>query len=136
MEGWMLFWSVVLYAGLGLFVIMSVYVTIFGFRDIRRMLSELQRQSAAAQSAAGWINNILGVGGGGLMTIGQMAEIAVLALIPLVAKRISRKTLLAVGIIAYAARMALFAYAADYMSAVLLGVALHGRRRSGPDFRD
>ncbi len=44
MEAWMLFWSVVLYAGLALFVIMSVYVTIFGFRDIRRMLSELQRQ--------------------------------------------------------------------------------------------
>ena len=98
----------------------------FYFVHTSEFLSELQRQSAAAQSAAGWINNILGVGGGGLMTIGQMAEIAVLALIPLVAKRISRKTLLAVGIIAYAARMALFAYAADYMSAVLLGVALHG----------
>ena len=98
----------------------------FYFVHTSEFLSELQRQSAAAQSAAGWINNILGVGGGGLMTIGQMAEIAVLALIPLVAKRISRKTLLAVGIVAYAARMALFAYAADYMSAVLLGVALHG----------
>ena len=44
MEAWMVFWSVVLYAGLGLFVIMSVYVTIFGFRDIRLMLKELQRQ--------------------------------------------------------------------------------------------
>ena len=60
------------------------------------------------------------------MTIGQMSEIAVLALIPLVAKRISRKTLLAMGIVAYAARMALFAYAAQSMPAVLLGVALHG----------
>ena len=98
----------------------------FYFVHTSEFLSELQRQSAAAQSAAGWINSILGVGGGGLMTIGQMAEIAVLALIPLVAKRISRKTLLAVGIVVYAARMALFAYAADYMSAVLLGVALHG----------
>ncbi len=45
MEAWMLFWSVVLYAGMGLFVIMSVYVTIFGFRDIRLMLKELQRQA-------------------------------------------------------------------------------------------
>ncbi len=98
----------------------------FYFVHTSEFLSELQRQSAAAQSAAGWINNILGVGGGGLMTIGQMSEIAVLALIPFVAKRISRRTLLAVGIVAYAARMALFAYAADYMSAVLLGVALHG----------
>jgi len=44
MEAWMLFWSVVLYAGLSLFAILSVYVTIFGFRDIRRMLEELQRQ--------------------------------------------------------------------------------------------
>ena len=43
MEGWMLFWSVVLYAGLSLFTIMSVCVTIFGFRDIRRMLEELRR---------------------------------------------------------------------------------------------
>lgn len=60
------------------------------------------------------------------MTIGQMSEIAVLALIPLIAKRVSRKSLLAVGIVAYAARMALFAYASDSMTAVLLGVALHG----------
>ncbi len=44
MEGWMVFWSVVLYAGLSLFTIMSVYVTIYGFRDIRLMLKELQRQ--------------------------------------------------------------------------------------------
>ena len=44
MEGWMVFWSVVLYAGLCLFTIMSVYVTIYGFRDIRLMLKELQRQ--------------------------------------------------------------------------------------------
>lgn len=43
MEGWMVFWSVVLYAGLGLFAIMSVYVTIFGFRDILLMLEELRQ---------------------------------------------------------------------------------------------
>jgi hypothetical protein len=47
MEGWMVFWSVVLYAGLGLFVVMSVCVTIFGFRDIRRMLAELRRDREA-----------------------------------------------------------------------------------------
>jgi hypothetical protein len=44
METWMAFWSVVLYLGLGLFVILGIYVTIFGFRDIRRMLEELQAQ--------------------------------------------------------------------------------------------
>ena len=43
MEAWMLFWSWVLYVGLGLFVILSVYVTIYGFRDIRRMLEELRQ---------------------------------------------------------------------------------------------
>ena len=98
----------------------------FYFVHTSEFLSELQRQSAGAHSASAWINNILGVGGGGLMTIGQMAEIAVLAMIPLVAKRVSRKTLLALGICAYAARMALFAYVGDSMTAVLLGVALHG----------
>ncbi|MCH7848722.1 MAG: MFS transporter [Planctomycetes bacterium] len=98
----------------------------FYFVHTSEFLSELQRQSAAAQSTAVWINNILGVGGGGLMTIGQMSEIAVLALMPLVAKQVSRKALLALGICAYAARMALFAYAAQSMPAVLLGVTLHG----------
>lgn len=52
MEGWMLFWSVVLYTGLGLFTIMSIYVTIFGFRDIRRMLEEL-RQGVNDQDGTG-----------------------------------------------------------------------------------
>ena len=43
MEAWMLFWSWVLYAGLGLFVILSVCVTIYGFRDILLMLEELRQ---------------------------------------------------------------------------------------------
>lgn len=76
------------------------------------------------------INRVFGVGGGGLMTIGQMSEIAVLALIPLVAKSVSRKSLLTVGIIAYAARMALFAYVdvipLPEMLTLIAGVALHG----------
>jgi hypothetical protein len=98
----------------------------FYFVHTSDFLSLLQRQSQAAQDASAWINNILGVGGGGLMTIGQMSEILVLACIPLVVKKLSRKTLLAVGICAYAARMALFAHAADSMPAVLVGVAMHG----------
>jgi nucleoside transporter len=92
-----------------------------------------QFQSGAADS----INKIFGVGGGGLMTIGQMSEILVLAAIPLVAKQVSRKALLAAGLVAYGLRMALFAYGGDMVDAggvptslgtisVLAGVALHG----------
>ena len=81
--------------------------------------------SQTANSFANGVNQVLGVGGGGLMTIGQMSEILVLAMMPLLAKSFSRKTLLTVGLIAYAARMAIFAYAPSLMP-VLLGVALHG----------
>jgi len=85
-------------------------------------------------SAAATINSIFGVGGGGLMTIGQMSELFVLALIPLVATSVSRKSLLAAGLVAYALRMFLFAYAAQIaqttglpMVAVLIaGISLHG----------
>lgn len=76
------------------------------------------------------LNSIFGIGGGGLMTIGQMSEILVLAMIPLMALRFSRKKLLMIGLLAYAARMALFSYApmlgAAGMPLVLIGVALHG----------
>lgn len=82
-------------------------------------------QSAGANAFATAVNNVLGVGGGGLMTIGQMTEIGVLALMPILATTLSRKTLLAIGLVAYAARMALFAYFPE-LGPVLLGVALHG----------
>lgn len=76
------------------------------------------------------INRIFGVGGGGLMTIGQMSEIFVLALIPLVAKKLTRKTLLSIGIVAYALRMFLFAYVDALplppMVTLIAGVTLHG----------
>jgi nucleoside transporter len=86
--------------------------------------------SAFQNRAAGAINSVLGVGGGGLMTIGQMSEILVLAAIPLVAKTVSRKSLLLVGATAYALRMALFAYV-DVLpfppiATLVGGVALHG----------
>lgn len=97
----------------------------FYFVHTSQFLSELQRGSDAADRFAATINRLLGVGGGGLMTIGQMAEILVLAAMPLLAQRLSRKTLLAIGITAYAARMFLFAYAPT-MPAILLGVAMHG----------
>ncbi|MCA8959498.1 MAG: MFS transporter [Planctomycetes bacterium] len=80
------------------------------------------------------VNDIFGVGGIGLMTIGQAVEILVLAGIPFVAKKLSRKTLLATGIVAYAARMAIFAYHAPLSDAtgipsvvlLMIGVGLHG----------
>jgi nucleoside transporter len=80
------------------------------------------------------LNNFFGVGGLGLMTIGQIAEILVLAAMPLVARRLSRKSLLTIGVIAYAARMALFAYVNQIaaatglppMAILLTGVAMHG----------
>ena len=81
--------------------------------------------SSYGREAANTINKIFGVGGGGLMTIGQMSELFVLGLIPLVAKSVSRKALLATGLVAYAGRMALFAYS-DSLAPVLAGVALHG----------
>jgi len=86
--------------------------------------------SAFQNKAASTINSILGVGGGGLMTIGQMSEVLVIAGIPLVAGHVSRKTLLLVGCAAYALRMALFAYV-DVLpfppiATLVAGVALHG----------
>jgi len=81
-------------------------------------------------AAPAWTRTLFGVGGGGLMTVGQMSELVVLAAIPLLARRWSRKRLLAIGLIAYAARMALFAYVDSIplptMTTLLAGIALHG----------
>jgi len=97
----------------------------FYFVHTSEFLSVMQRSSDAAAGFERTINTIFGVGGGGLMTIGQMSEILVLASIPFLAKALSRKWLLAIGIVAYAGRMALFAYT-DSIWLILLGVALHG----------
>ncbi|MFT5154838.1 MAG: nucleoside transporter, partial [Planctomycetota bacterium] len=77
-----------------------------------------------------FFHTIFGAGGGGFMTIGQMSELVVLALVPTFARRISRKTFLAIGLLAYGCRMALFQYVdviplPDTLT-LLLGVALHG----------
>lgn len=89
---------------------------------------------AQAGGFVDFVNSIFGVGGGGLMTIGQMSEILVLALIPLFARRISRKTFLAIGLVAYAARMAIFSYVdaiagftgLDAVLVLVPGIAMHG----------
>lgn len=80
------------------------------------------------------INTVFGVGGGGLMTIGQMTEVAVIALIGLVSTKVGRKALLAIGLVAYTLRMALFAFMPEITAATglpeigvaIAGVALHG----------
>ena len=99
----------------------------FYFVFTSQFVTEIQNAAAsdAANSFANAVNEILGVGGGGLMTIGQMSEIAVLACIPVMAGRLSKKALLCIGLAAYAVRMALFAFMPDLVP-VMLGVALHG----------
>jgi hypothetical protein len=42
--GWAEFWRFSIYTGVGLFAVMSVWVIIAGFGDIKRMFAELQRQ--------------------------------------------------------------------------------------------
>jgi len=77
-------------------------------------------------SGAGWfINRVFGAGGGGLMTIGQISELAVLAVVPMLVKRFPRKTFLLIGLAAYALRFAVFAYL-PYPAAVIPALALHG----------
>ena len=81
-----------------------------------------------------WINSIFGVGGGGLMTLGQMSEIIVLASMPFLTRSFSRKQLLAIGLAAYVARFLLFANvgtvtgsATDPQLAMVIGgILLHG----------
>ncbi len=74
---------------------------------------------------AAWIEQVLGVGGGGVMTIGQLSEIPVLFAIPWAARRVSRKTLLTAGLLAYVLRFTVFAYVQEPW-AVLPALALHG----------
>jgi len=56
------------------------------------------------------INAVFGVGGIGLMALGHLSEIVVIALMPLLAKRLPRKTLLMIGLLAFIARFGVFAY--------------------------
>ena len=95
----------------------------FYFVHAAGYLSSFQSEFATS------INQVFGVGGGGLMTIGQMVEIAVLASIPFLAKKIGRKQYLLIGLGAYALRMALYVYARDLpfpLGAAMFGTALHG----------
>jgi MFS family permease len=79
----------------------------------------------------GWMNMVFGAGGGGLMTVGQMSELFVIGLVPvMIAGGMTRKTLLSLGLIAYGVRMALFAFVDSIPLpedvTLITGVALHG----------
>lgn len=96
----------------------------FYFVHTAQFLGEIQ---AGGEGFVKTVNKLFGVGGGGLMTIGQMSEIAVLALIPFAVKATSKKTLLGIGLAAYAARMWLFGHF-DLVGPVglFVGLAMHG----------
>lgn len=42
--GWANFWIAVLYGAIGIFAVMSLWVIVAGFGDIKRMFAELRRQ--------------------------------------------------------------------------------------------
>ena len=109
----------------------------FHFVHTADFLGSLQARVGAEGGAARfgeWVNRIFGVGGGGLMTLGQVSEIFFLSAIPLFAKRFTRKTLLLVGTACYGLRVAAFAYAGSIAAATglselvvaALGLLLHG----------
>ena len=52
MEQWAAFWFAVLVFGIAVFTVMSVYVIVAGFFDVRRMFAELERQRDAYRSGS------------------------------------------------------------------------------------
>ena len=78
---------------------------------------------ASAFLGAAGIENV-----GGTMAIGQMSELAFMVAMPFLYRRFGVKPLLLIGMLAWAARYALFAIGdgASGLWAIYLGVALHG----------
>ncbi|MBI1302537.1 MAG: MFS transporter [Phycisphaera sp.] len=96
----------------------------FYFVQADAFIGGVQAKAGTESGFSTAISQVFGVGGG-LMTLGQMTEIAVLALMPFLVRVLSRKQLLLIGLLAYAARMALWAFLPD-LPFVILGIALHG----------
>jgi len=48
MEFWILLWKVVLIAGISLFAVMAVWVTVWGARDIKKLLQTLNEEHEAS----------------------------------------------------------------------------------------
>ncbi len=44
MESWAMFWKWFLILGVGVFAVVSLWVTVVGLSDIRRMFAELRKQ--------------------------------------------------------------------------------------------
>ena len=51
MNAWMLLWKIVLIAGIVLFGVMSVWVTIWGAIDIKKMLQSLNEEHETGASS-------------------------------------------------------------------------------------
>lgn len=68
------------------------------------------------------------MGVGATMSIGQASEVIFMVLMPLFFVRLGVKKMLAVGMLAWVARYALFAFGApaDQRAMILIGIALHG----------
>lgn len=88
------------------------------FAQTAPFLSHLKLESETIQA-------IFGAQGGGMMTIGQVAEIAVLALMPFALKSLPKKLIMTIGLSAFAVRFAIFAWMPE-AGAVLPALALHG----------
>ncbi|MFM7261158.1 MAG: MFS transporter [bacterium] len=105
----------------------------FYFVHADGFISSVQSATKSQSSFDNITKQVFGVGGG-LMTLGQMMEIVVLAMMPFLVKVLSRKQLLLAGLVAYAARMALWAFAPSLSATsgiselplVMAGIALHG----------
>jgi hypothetical protein len=44
MDAWIQFWKIVLFAGVGAFSVLALWVIIAGFGDIKRMFADLRQQ--------------------------------------------------------------------------------------------
>lgn len=82
-------------------------------------------KGSALESFNKFVQSIFGVGGGGLMTIGQISEVFCLAAVPFFAKRFSKKSILAFGLVCYALRFAVFTYLPS-LEYLVPALALHG----------
>ncbi len=102
----------------------------FYFVHTSGFLGSVQRDLGAGDP----FSVVFGVGGGGLMTVGQMAEIVVLGAMAMWQKCCSKRNLFLIGLLAYGLRMLCFAYGADIAASLgvsplvvlITGVALHG----------
>ncbi len=112
----------------------SVVVSVIHQFPVMHAANFISQYQAKAEGLVNFFNSIFGVGGGGLMTIGQVSEIVMLACLPFFTTRFSKKSLMIVGLLAYAARMALFAYVEPIAAqtgispilVVIAGLAMHG----------